>query len=248
MLRKQYVCKSEVDEQERTVTAVISTGAIDRDNEILLPKGADFEQYMKNPVVLWAHGYRDTPIAKALWIKKTWKNIKAKLQFADTPQAEEIYQLFKGGFLKAFSVGFRPIKSHRPDEKEIAKNPEWAGVWLIYDEWELLEFSAVPVPANPEALAIAVKSHDVTLSKELLSDFDELEEEIHIADTEPVKSEPIKKPVEVKTVNTPVSIINTPVKTILVPKIQRIEVPVRIVPDHNQIIEDEMKKRLGKVY
>ena len=104
MLKKQFVCKSEVDEQERTVTAVISTGAIDRDNEILLPKGADFEQYMKNPVVLWAHSYGEVPIGKALWIKKTWKNIKAKLQFADTPQAEEIYQLFKGGFLESMML------------------------------------------------------------------------------------------------------------------------------------------------
>jgi len=91
---KQYICKAEIDEQERTVTAVISTGAIDRENEILLPKGADFTQYLKNPVVLWAHQYGEQPIAKALWITKSWKNIKAKLRFAETPQAEEIYQLF----------------------------------------------------------------------------------------------------------------------------------------------------------
>ncbi len=246
MLKKQFVCKSEVDEQERTVTAVISTGAIDRDNEILSPKGADFEQYMKNPVVLWAHDYRDTPIAKALWIKKTWKAIKAKLLFADTPQAEEIYQLFKGGFLNAFSVGFRPTKSHRPDDKEIAKKPELAGVYRIYDEWELLEFSAVPVPANPEALATAVKSHDVTLSKELIADFEELEEEIHIANTEPVKI--AKEPVKVKAVGTPVSVISTPVKTILIPKTQMIACPVDLTRDSDQLVEDEMKKRLGKVY
>lgn len=162
MIKKQFIGKAEVDDDERTITATISTGIVDRENEVLLPKGAEFEQYLKNPVVLWAHDYRETPIAKAQWIKKGNKYIQAKAKFADTVKADEIYQLYKGGFLKAFSVGFLPKETHNPTPEEIKKHPEWAEAKLIYDKWELLEFSAVPVPANPEALAVAVKDLNVS--------------------------------------------------------------------------------------
>jgi len=33
----------------------ISTAALDRDHEIMTPKGADLKHYKKNPIVLWGH-------------------------------------------------------------------------------------------------------------------------------------------------------------------------------------------------
>jgi HK97 family phage prohead protease len=167
MVKKQYVVTREIGEEDRTVTAVISTGTVDREEEVLLPRGGSFDTYLKNPVVLWAHQYDEAPIARTLWIKSGNKKVTAKAQFAETPRAEEIYQLFKGGYLNAFSIGFLPTKSHEPKPDEIQKRPEWANARRIYDEWELLEFSAVPVPANPEALALAVKTKDVTISPEV---------------------------------------------------------------------------------
>lgn len=166
MIKKQFIGKAEVDEDERTITATISTNIVDREHEVLLPKGAEFENYMRNPVVLWAHDYKDTPIAKTKWIKGhpqgRPKEVRALMKFADTEKADEIYQLYKDGFLKAFSVGFMPKETHHPTPEEIKKHPEWAEAQLIYDKWELLEFSAVPVPANPEALAVAVKELSVS--------------------------------------------------------------------------------------
>lgn len=202
MLRKTYIGKAEVDDDERTVTAVISTSAVDREKEVLLPKGADFEQYEKNPVVLWAHDYHSTPIGKALWIKSARKNITAKVRFAETDKAEEIYQLFKGHFLNAFSVGFLPAEdgSHPPTPDEVKKNPEWAEAKRIYDKWELLEFSAVPVPANPEALATAVKSKDISISRELQDELGIEEETTYYPDTTVAdaieKLDPVLKPEE----------------------------------------------------
>jgi len=165
--RKQFIAEIKADDEERTITAVISTDAIDRDNEILLPKGVNFEQYLKNPVVQWAHDYSSPPIARTLWITRGRKQITAKAKFADTVFADEVYNLYKGGFLKAFSVGFIPTKSHIPTPDDIKKKPEWAEASRVYDNWELLEFSAVPVPSNPEALATAVKSKAISVSKEL---------------------------------------------------------------------------------
>lgn len=177
MTKKQYIGKAEIDEEERTVVATINTDVVDRDKDVVLPRGASIEQYMKNPVMLWAHDYSGTPIGKTMWITKGRRFIKAKAKFATTPKAEEIYQLFKGGFLKAFSIGFIPKDSHPPTEKEIEKYPHWEGAKNIIDNWELLEFSAVPVPANPEALVGAVKAKSIELSAETIDELGLNEEE-----------------------------------------------------------------------
>lgn len=193
-LKREFVATDVfVDDDERTVTATITTSAVDRYNEVVLAKGADLENFLKNPVVLWVHNSHEPPIAKALWIKKSRNKIVAKLKFVSkevSEFAEQIYQMYKSGFLKAFSIGFRPdfdeIRAPKPEE--IEKNPAWANVRRLFLKWELLEFSAVPVPANPEALATAVKNHELEASPELLKQLgyeveDEDEEEIHIIDT-----------------------------------------------------------------
>jgi len=194
---KQYIAaKADIDDNERTVTAVVSTGGVDRDNEVLLPKGALLDNYKKNPVVLWAHNSWETPIGKNLWIKRKGNDIIAKTKFAETEKANEVYELFKGGFLNAFSIGFMPIKGHRPEPDDIKKRPDLAEATYIYDKWELLEYSVVPVPANAEALATAVKTKSIVLSDGTKNEM-ELEEEVTIFE-EPiveVVKEPIREPI-----------------------------------------------------
>ena len=98
---------------------------------------------------LWAHnsglGEARPPIGKVLKIWTEGKGKKAKLMFR--PQfdmadefARDIYRKFKDGFLNAFSVGFKPLEI------------DPTGEFLVYTKSELLEISAVPVPANQEAL------------------------------------------------------------------------------------------------
>ena len=198
---------NDIDSEERTVTAVISTDAIDRDDEVLLPKGADLENFKKNPVVLWSHNSSLPPIGKALWIERKGKKIIAKVQFAMTELAEDVWQLFKGGFLKAFSVGFMPKEPGRaPTPADLKRNPELANARRIFADWELLEFSPVSVPANPEALATAIKEGTIHLS--YIKDFDIEEEEIE-KEVSPIEIEkrlvPIKRIVSIEKV-IPVSI------------------------------------------
>lgn len=142
----------EINPNDRTITALISTAAIDRMDEVLDPEGADLKNFRKNPVVLWAHTYDMPPIGKAIWIKNNKDGILSKVKFAPTAFADEIFELFKEGFLKAFSVGFLPRKWETPETKGDKKQPR-----RVYTDWELLEYSAVPVPANPEALALAIQ-------------------------------------------------------------------------------------------
>lgn len=190
-IEKHFCFKaSDIDADERTVTAIISSNAIDRDGEVLLPKGAEIERFMQNPVVLWSHNNSEPPIGKALWVKKGRGKVTAKVEFADTEPAEEIYQLFKGGFLKAFSVGIIAKNGHVPTPTEISKVPELAQARRIIDEWELLEFSAVAVPANQEALATHVKSNKLQYS--VLKDFDLTEDE-HWMGWDGTKEIPLEK-------------------------------------------------------
>jgi len=174
------LCKaSDVDEEERTVVAVISTDSIDRDGEVLNPKGMNADNFRKNPVVLWSHENWTPPIGKALWLKRKGNQIIAKVKFAATERAEEVWQLFKGGFLNAFSVGFKPKEGRRPTPDDIKASPALADARFIFTKWELLEFSPVAIPANPDALAQAIKSKSVNVSDELIKAMDiELTEEI----------------------------------------------------------------------
>ena len=176
------LCKAtDINEEERSVIAVISTDSIDRDNEVLVPKGMESENFQKNPVVPWSHNTYQPPIGKALWLKRIPKRnptkIVAKVKFATTELAEEVWQLFRGGFLKAFSVGFIPKEGHRPTPDDIKANPNLAEARFMFTKWELTEFSPVTVPANADALALAIKSKSISIS-------DELKQCLHVGELE----------------------------------------------------------------
>lgn len=150
LLKKVFTSEIKgIDEKEGTLTAFVSTATRDRSDEVLAPSGADLKNYAKNPVVLWAHDYSRPPIGKAMWTKRTSEGILSKVKFASTAFAQEIFQLYKEGFLRAFSVGFMPKQFEDGDGK---KSPR-----RTYTNWEMLEYSAVPVPANPDALGLAIQ-------------------------------------------------------------------------------------------
>lgn len=151
-----------VSEGERAVVARVSTNTVDRVREVVLPKGGDFKNYRKNPVVLFGHN-SELPIGKADWIRANNDEVIAKTLFAETDFAVDIFKLFQSKVLNAFSIGFMPTDGGPPEEKEILDNPSWAKARWVIRKWELFEYSAVSVPANPEALAMAVsKGLDIT--------------------------------------------------------------------------------------
>ena len=170
---------------ERTVRFTISKEVVDRDGDILVAEGVDFSNYMKNPVFCGFHNTRDFPLGK---VTKFWvegNSVKADVYF---PTIEELssdlnnvsekaklvdftYNCYKTGMLNAVSVGFI-AKSYEPIK-------ETGGVKVL--EWELLEFSAVAVPANQDAIAQAVKSFGDENAKGMIDPIErikELEEQI----------------------------------------------------------------------
>lgn len=183
---KQFIGEIKgIDEKEKTITAYISTSKKDRMGESLKAKGADLKPFRKNPVVLFGHKYDEPPVAKALWTKSDDKGLLSKMQFAETQFAQEIFELYKGGFMNAFSVGFLPKKWEDGDG---IKQP-----FRTYTEWELLEYSAVPVPANPEALTMAM-SKGLLTDEALIKSFNAPIEKLH----EIIKDENISEEEEKK--------------------------------------------------
>ncbi len=171
------------EEGERAAIVRITTSAVDRDNEIMDPNGAVLKDYRKHPVVLFGHNYSKLPIGKNEWIKADDKGLIAKTVYANTPEADKIYQYRKDGFPLAESIGFIPIKFRDLDETERKANK---GARRIYDKWILLEYSDVSVPSNPEALEIAVSKglfktiehKDEFEDKDLIKEWEEVDNEI----------------------------------------------------------------------
>ena len=73
--------------------------------------------------------------------------LRARLEFAPTEFAGQVERLYRQGYQKGVSVGFRPL---RFEERRDPVNGAFLGIRFL--EQELLEISAVPVPANGGAL------------------------------------------------------------------------------------------------
>ncbi len=144
------------DEQKAVARALeftISSEIVDRDQEVISFDGWDLKNYKKNPVVLFGHNYSIPPVAKAvrIWKSTTDRKLKAKVVFPEpevSSLSDTLYRLYKDGFMSAVSVGFLPKKIDHHSGTERGKEDPWR----TYLKQELLEFSLVPVPANPEAL------------------------------------------------------------------------------------------------
>ena len=129
------------------VTFVLSTDDVDRHGDVVSADGWRLEAYLRNPVLLWAHDYRHPAIGRAVSVWTEPHRLLAKMEFAPGAFAQEVAALYTCGFQWGVSVGFRPI---RWEERRDARTGAFLG--LRYLEQELLEVSAVPVPANREAL------------------------------------------------------------------------------------------------
>ena len=151
---------------DRQLEIAGSTEDVDRMGDIIKASGWKLGPFKKNPVFLWAHDYSQPPIGRALkvWVDKETKRLMFNVEFAGPDVyefADTIYKLYKGGFLHATSVGFIPLDWEGKDEEN--PNPKWEG--NIFTSQELLELSAVPVPANANALASARDQGLITIKE-----------------------------------------------------------------------------------
>ena len=168
-----------VDEDKREITAIGSQQKVDRDGDIVNVDGIDFKSYKKNPIVLWSHRHSDPPIGKTERVWKDGKNLMFKINYADAETysfADTIYKLTKGGYINAFSIGFSPDwEAAEPNEKTHG---------YTFNKTELLEISAVNVPANAQAL-VQSKSIQKALEDEVIDEVELKEMELILKELQP---------------------------------------------------------------
>ncbi len=133
--------KAASDEDTGTFDVIISTMDVDRHGESVDVNGWDLTHYKTNGVVLWAHDYGGLPIGVCTSIATQDGKLRAQGKFVPgdaNPFAQQVRKLYDFGAVKATSVGF------------IAEETNGN----VITKAELLEFSFVPVPANPYCLTL----------------------------------------------------------------------------------------------
>lgn len=164
----------------RALRFTISTAVCDRENDTIAVEGWDLRNFIRNPTVLWSHDASRLPIGRAIDVGVEDNALKATVEFIpeDTPEggafAESVFRLASTGFITATSVGFRPIKWSFTDDPQRGADDWFPGI--DFEQQELVEFSVVTVPANPEALMEPAQQQTATpnpTSGEELTSFNE---------------------------------------------------------------------------
>ena len=141
--------RADDESSDATITFRASVESGDRAGDVIKADGWELDNYRLNPVLLWAHRHDLLPVGKSvdLWIENG--ALMATIEFAPTEFAQQIHRLFKEGFLRGVSIGFRALKSSPRSRRNGSEHQRGT----MFERQELLEISAAPVPMHPLALA-----------------------------------------------------------------------------------------------
>jgi len=145
----------------RVACAACWTDCGEMSTEVICASGWALARYLKNPVFQDSHDYSTIlrTIGKAVVTEVRGNRLYQRISFAvdANPLARIAHAMYRGGFLNAVSVGFIPL--------EWENGGAGSGFARRYLKQELVETSAVAIPANPNALECAVKAGAVGKSE-----------------------------------------------------------------------------------
>jgi len=153
-MKKQYLQFKVAEATKEKITIVASDETLDRYGEVVPLDAWDFRNYKNNPVLLVDHDYRISNIVgRAKNLKVTKDAFTFEPEFHGITQlAQEVERMVNEGWAPAVSVGFLPHGPKKDGDRGVN---------------ELLEISFVAVGANPNALALAMKSIDAKQEKQV---------------------------------------------------------------------------------
>lgn len=155
-LHKLYTIDvTSVDEEKRQATFCFSDGEKDRQGERVDQASWQVENYKANPLILWGHdpSKPDNVLGQGveLDIDNNGKSY-VTAQFDDyetNPNADRVFRQIVKRTLRTVSAGFITHTEEYEDDVPVLKDNE------------LLEISIVPIPANPRAVMLALKSGEI---------------------------------------------------------------------------------------
>lgn len=140
-----------LDEAKRIIRGVATTPSVDRVGDIIDPMGVT----AADDIPLLHQHDRERPIGRVRLSKptKAGVNFEAELPLIDEPgplrdRIETAWGEIAYGLVRAVSIGFRPIEYKFLDDG------------VLYTRIEVIELSAVTIPANYDAVLTAVKAID----------------------------------------------------------------------------------------
>ena len=155
-------------EKTRSIDFVISSNAKDRHGTVLNMNNWKLDNYNRNGIVGYQHNVYGGDLCNPpdpddvigsgrAWIEKGQLIGSVKFEPADiNPKAEKIFRKVLTGTLKATSVGFMPLADEKGEKGQYGRMDENGQLvdeeTFYYFGQELLEFSVVNIPSNPEAL------------------------------------------------------------------------------------------------
>jgi HK97 family phage prohead protease len=131
---------------DKKTVFIINTKALDAHGTIIEPEGGDLSRYMANPVVLINHDLDRVAGKSSISLRDG--RLVAEMEDADwdleDPEIRKWHNKVRKGFVKGASIRFKimDLKSEVQNEKEVYRIPKW----------ELMEWSIVSIPSNPETL------------------------------------------------------------------------------------------------
>lgn len=164
-------------DKARILNFIVSTEGTKRDGNQIDQSGWHLDNYRANPVFLWAHNGRDFPVGRAIdiWVGRHAGGRALKSRVEIMPEdlyvgtmgrgfTEGLLRAYNEGWMSAVSAGWSPIKwEWLKDEEGYIRGVNWL-------ENDKVEHSAVPTPADPQALLKAIRSGTFT-PEQLTSDY-----------------------------------------------------------------------------
>lgn len=136
-----------VDEEKRIIRGIATTPTVARDGDIIETKGIQFKLPLP---FLWRH---KDPFGNVTKAAVNHEGIEVEVQVGRagiSASIDEQWAMVREGIVRGLSLGWRTLEEHF--------DKTFGGFVITKSEW--LELSAVPVPADPNALISSVRSAD----------------------------------------------------------------------------------------
>ena len=114
---------------DRVIRYAFSDSSVARDNHTIASNAWAIENFLRNPVFLWAHENGAPPIGRVINLRSENGILRGEVEYAARdvyPFADTVYRLVKGGFVNATSTSWIPLdwtisrdKSRPGDRKSV---------------------------------------------------------------------------------------------------------------------------------